>query len=37
MAGLGFVDREDSVNLSNHTTKLRNWIDLVHFAGSYVP
>lgn len=35
MACPGFIDCGDSVNLSNHITKLRNWIDLVHFAESY--
>ncbi|MYF63135.1 MAG: hypothetical protein F4183_01410 [Rhodothermaceae bacterium] len=37
MAGLGFIDRGNSVYLSDHITKRHSWIDLVNFAGSYVP
>ena len=37
MAGPGLIDRGDSVYLSDHITKLHSWIDLVNFAGSYMP
>lgn len=36
MADPGIINCGDSVELSDHTTKLQNCTDLVHFAESYV-
>ena len=36
MAGPGFIDRGDSVYLSDHITKRHSWIVLVHFARSFM-